>query len=143
MSTTEAMKIRISNFPGFPQLNEFTIDRSDPSLPFGTLVSVEDSDISFLLGDPFVFYPDYEFDLPEELEAEWGAVAPTDLEVWGIITYKGSFPESTINLRAPLIINRKTMSGKQLILKDSIYEVRHPLVPTSDSGGSQDAGIKP
>ncbi|NBQ61596.1 MAG: hypothetical protein EBU40_04855, partial [Proteobacteria bacterium] len=37
---------------------------------------------------------------------------------------------STVNLLAPVIVNRKRGVGKQVILSDARYSLRHPLLST-------------
>jgi flagellar assembly factor FliW len=46
-----------------------------------------------------------------------------------VICVIGATPtESTGNFQAPLIVNYKTMIGKQVILTDCGLSVRHPLL---------------
>jgi flagellar assembly factor FliW len=45
-----------------------------------------------------------------------------------VIAVIGSTPEtSTGNFQAPLLVNYEKMMGKQIILTDSGFSVRHPL----------------
>lgn len=129
--------------PGFPDLFRFILEQSDPKLPFATLQSLEDENISFLIGDPFVFFHDYEFDVTSDVESELEIKDISEVVVWAIITVRGSLAESTMNLKAPLIINNNRMYGKQIILNDPRYSLRQQLPVSSDHGGAQDAGIEP
>lgn len=129
--------------PGFPDLSAFILEQSDPSLPFATLQSLEDTNISFLIGDPFAFFREYEFDLPPDVEAELEIKDIQEVMVWAIITLRGSLAESTMNLKAPLVMNKVRMCGKQVILDDSRLSLRQQILINPEDGGKQDAGIEP
>lgn len=129
--------------PGFPDHFRFVLEQSDLELPFAFLQSLEDTNISFLIGDPFAFFKEYEFDLPHEVESELEIKDINEVMVWVIITLKGSLEESTMNLKAPLVINKNRMLGKQVILNASRYSLREQISMKSTHGGVQDASIKP
>ena len=127
--------------PGFRHLTRFILDQSNSDMPFAVLQSLENKDTWFLIGDPFVFYQDYEFELTQGEKDELGVDAADDIAVWGVITYKGSIHNATINLQAPVVINRVRGRGKQIILNDTRYSIRHPLVlKPSEKGGGNLAG---
>jgi len=62
---------------------------------------------------------------------EWeslGVIEPTK-PLSFVIVVIGSTPEtSTGNFQAPLLVNYETMTGRQVILTDSGFSVRHPLM---------------
>lgn len=113
--------------PGFEQLRTFTLIAIDPELPFSYLQSVEEANVSFLVVDPFVFFPDYEFDLPESVQLELDIRRPEDIQVWSIATVQGNLQEATVNLLGPIVINLASGKGKQVILHNTEYQVRHKL----------------
>jgi len=45
-----------------------------------------------------------------------------------IITLGKTLDSSTINLKAPLVINVRNKFGKQFIIQGDKYDTRHPLV---------------
>lgn len=126
--------------PGFQHLTKFAIEQSDPNVPLAVLQSLEEENVWFLIGDPFSFYQDYEFELSEEVENELKVEETGELTVWGIITYKGSILESTMNLQAPVVINHVKGIGKQVILNDSRFSIRHPIVHNPAIGVNSNAG---
>ncbi|AIQ26381.1 flagellar assembly protein FliW [Paenibacillus sp. FSL H7-0737] len=110
---------------GFDEKSDFAfIDIEDT--PFWYLQSMEEKELSFLLGDPFAFYPSYEFELPddetEELEIQ------SDVIVRCIITLKDQVDKSTINLLAPIVLNPGNRKGKQIVLHKSSYLTKHTLL---------------
>jgi flagellar assembly factor FliW len=36
---------------------------------------------------------------------------------------------ATVNLKGPIVINRHTMIGKQVVLSQSSYAIKHPIQP--------------
>ncbi|QSF44736.1 flagellar assembly protein FliW [Paenibacillus tianjinensis] len=110
--------------PGFEQETEFAIIELEEG-PFAYLQSLKTEELAFLLTDPFVFYPGYEFELPEaeaeELEIEQSVV------VRAIVTLREKLEESTLNLLAPIVFNPDKRAGKQIVLHHSTYSTRQLL----------------
>lgn len=110
--------------PGFEELTQFSVI-DIPDTPFAQLQSIEEDSISLLITDPFMFYPDYEFDLPpsivEELELK------SNLLIRNIVTTKPVITDSTINLLAPIIFNLDNNQARQVILQSTEYLTRHEL----------------
>lgn len=114
--------------PGFESLTRFTIITPDPELPFSFLQSADDGNIAFVITNPFLFYPEYEFDIPNEDHQHLQLTNdPADVAVWSIVSIQDHIEASTINLLAPLVINNKVSIGKQCILHGSKYTTKHPL----------------
>lgn len=119
---------KVYNFPkgipGFEEETEFALVNFDEG-PFEHLQSTRTEVLSFILVDPFLFYPDYEFDLPdseaEELDVQEGVV------VLSIVTLKEKLEHSTINLLAPVILNPLNNRAKQVVLHQSAYQTKHSL----------------
>lgn len=116
--------------PGFEEYIQFRFIEIEGDIPMKLMQSVEESNISFLIASPFFFYSEYEFDLSESAEQELEIVTESDVEVWSIVTVPADPSQATINLQAPLVINRNKQVGKQIILHDSEYNSRTPLVST-------------
>ncbi|WP_424766655.1 flagellar assembly protein FliW [Paenibacillus sp. sgz302251] len=114
--------------PGFEQYYQFGFVSVEGELPIKLMQSVEDNDISFLVASPFYFNPEYEVELSESTKQELDILTEEDVEVWSIVTMPSEPSQATINLLAPIIINRNKKIGKQLILHNSEYSSRSPLV---------------
>ncbi|WP_339267569.1 flagellar assembly protein FliW [Paenibacillus sp. FSL R5-0470] len=111
--------------PGFDDETDFAlISMEDTS--FWYLQSVKERELSFLLGDPFLFYPSYEFELPD-IEAEELRIQSNVL-IRCIITLKDQIEQSTINLLAPIVLNPDAKTGKQIVLHSAPYHTKHYLL---------------
>lgn len=110
--------------PGFEETTDFVLLDQDEA-PFYYLQSLQEKELSFVLVDPFIFYPEYEFELPdseaEELEIE------SNLVVRSILTLHEQVENSTINLLAPLVFNPDNRQAKQVVLHQTTYQTKHPL----------------
>jgi flagellar assembly factor FliW len=113
--------------PGFEHLNQFVFEEVGNDLPMKLMRAVEDQAISLLVASPFLFYPDYEWELPDIIKQELGIKNGEEVEIGSIITVPADWEKATINLLAPIVINNRTKLGKQLILHDNTYSSRAPL----------------
>jgi flagellar assembly factor FliW len=116
-----------NGIPGFEEEKQFVILLLEERSPFAILQSIHHSHVGFVIAYPFSFYPDYAFDLADEDIEKLKLSSPDDCVTYTIMTLKEPFSESTINLKAPIVINVKEKMGKQLILHDSNYPIRFPV----------------
>lgn len=120
--------------PGFEEHTEFMmIDL--PDAPFAYLQSVKESQISLLITDPFIFFPNYEFDLSERVVEELNL--GSSFLIRCIVTLKQDVSQSTINLLAPIVFNLDNHTARQVILHSSEYQSRH-LLWSGESESSPD-----
>ncbi len=113
--------------PGFESYKYFTISKVKENEKFYMIISKEDSNIGFVSVSPFEIKNDYEIDLSDEFIEELNIKNPEDVLVLCLITLGKTLKESTVNLKAPIIINMKNNKGKQLILQDDKYKIKEPL----------------
>lgn len=113
--------------PGFEHVNQFILQEVGNDLPMKLMKAVGDQDISLLIASPFLFYPDYEWELSETMKQELNIENEEEVEIWSIITVPLELSKATINLLAPIILNSRTKVGKQHILHDNTYSSRAPL----------------
>ena len=111
--------------PGFDEETDFALIAMAET-PFWYLQSIKNKGLSFLLGDPFVFYPSYEFELLNEEAEELGI--DNEVIVRCVITLKEQVELSTINLLAPIVLNPVGHSGKQIVLHKAPYHTKHSLL---------------
>ncbi|MGL4802932.1 MAG: flagellar assembly protein FliW [Cetobacterium sp.] len=114
--------------PGLEEYKDFVIDDIKDNPKFKTITSRENSNIGFVSISPFEVRKDYEIDLSDEIISELGIEKPEDVLVLNLITLGATLKNSTVNLKAPVIINIKNNKGKQLILQDDRYEIKEPLI---------------
>ena len=97
----------------------------------------EESEISFATVNPFDIYSEYEINLNEETIKELEVERPEDVLVLSIITLGKTLETSTMNLKAPVVINIKNCLGKQFILQNERYETKHPLIRREQNVSNQ------
>lgn len=113
--------------PGFEYLRKFRIEDVNNSKDYKIIRSLEE-DISFSAVLPFNIYDEYEIDLTEEIVKELEIKHPTDVLVLNIITLGKTLEESTVNLKAPVIINVSNNMAKQFIIQCDTYDTKHLLI---------------
>lgn len=123
--------------PGFEEETDFALIAMADT-PFWYLQSVSNMGLSFLLGDPFDFYPSYEFELPDD-EAEELDI-DNEVIVRCVITLKEQAEESTINLLAPIVLNPRFRLGKQIVLHKAPYHTKHNLLQEQSVIDGKDGG---
>ncbi len=117
--------------PGFEHCKQFAFSEIEETVPFGTLRSMEDEEVSFVIVDPFLFYREYEFDLPETATRELGLESAEPLLIRAIVTLREELETATVNLVAPIVINNENKLGKQIILSNTPFSTRHQLFESS------------
>lgn len=114
--------------PGFEEYRTFVINEVKENNKFKMITSTENINIGFIAISPFEVKKDYEIDLNDEIINELKVESPKDVLVLSLITLGKTLNKSTVNLKAPIIINIKNNKGKQLILQDDKYQIKEPLI---------------
>jgi flagellar assembly factor FliW len=120
--------------PGFPQIHRFVVLELNELEPFRYLQALDDPPIALYVINPFLVETNYEFRLTESDMEDVGSSNASELTVYSVATIPEDPNDATLNLIAPIVINEKMRSGKQVILHESKYSVKHPLL----SGGGQE-----
>lgn len=114
--------------PGFEDLREFVLIQPDPNVPFSYLQSVNQGEISMIVTSPFLFYPEYDLEVTEQVLQDLKIEQESDVFIWTTISIKDEIQTATINLLAPIVMNVKQKLGRQMILHDSQYQTKHKLI---------------
>jgi flagellar assembly factor FliW len=118
-----------SGLPGFAGETEFVLlDLPDNPL-FQILQSMKTSGIAFIVTNPYQIYKDYTFRLDESILQSLQIKNEKEVAVLSIVTLKEPFKTSTLNLKAPIIINSNLKQGKQYILTIEDYSSKASIVP--------------
>jgi flagellar assembly factor FliW len=118
--------------PGFPQIHRFVVLELDKLKPFQYLQALDDPPIALFVINPFIVDPTYEFRLTDSDMEDLNSANSAELAVYAVATIPEDPNEATLNLMAPIVINDKDRCGKQVILHDSKYSVKHPLFDNAD-----------
>lgn len=112
---------------GFEQIKDYALATNPEEQPFMWLRVLDNSALAFVVIDPFIIKPDYLPDIPPADVDFLQLKKPEDALLLGIVTLnEGRQP--TINLKAPVVLNRHTRIGKQVIIANANnYSVKHAL----------------
>ena len=117
-----------AGIPGFEQNKKFIIANVPEYLPFEWLVCVDGSRLRFAVINPMLFDPGYAPDIQKQQISELQIEKPEDILIYVIVTIRDNPMESTANLIGPVIINRTTRFGKQVIIDDERYTTQEPII---------------
>ncbi len=112
---------------GFEQIKDYQLSSQPHEEPFAWLTVKGDSSLAFVVINPFLVDPDYSPDLPTQDARFLGLEEPEDALLFNIVTLHGG-GKATVNLKGPIVINRHTLIGKQVVVANAPeYSVQHPL----------------
>jgi flagellar assembly factor FliW len=112
---------------GFEQIKNYALLANPVEKPFAWLRVTENASLAFVVIDPFIVMPDYKPDIPQTDVDFLELADATDALLLGIVTIHGQ-NRATMNLKGPIVINRRTHTGKQVIIANAAdYSVQHPL----------------
>ena len=112
---------------GFEKIKKYVLLAKPEEDPFMWLQMTEGDKKAFLIISPFLVLPDYQPDIPTADVTFLELNEPADALVFGICTLRGR-TGSTINLKGPLVVNRHTLIGKQVIPQNADqYSLTYPL----------------
>lgn len=117
---------------GFPDCTRFTFIDEERAAPFRMLQSLDNSALAFVVVDPLIAKPDYQFDVTVEDLKLIKADSTDNLLVFAIVTMNRNIHEVTINLQGPLVINTKQKLGHQFVLIETDYTTREKLLQNTD-----------
>jgi flagellar assembly factor FliW len=112
--------------PGFERCRKFVLLSSDSIAPVNCLHGLDAPEPSFLCVDPSLVYARYRPVLSEADRARLGDHNDADL-VWLAFVTLGAGSSGVVNLRAPVVINARRMTGLQTIQSRKQYRIAHPL----------------
>ena len=116
---------------GFPDVKRFVILQHKENSPFFWYQSVDDPMLAFVIMSPFLFKPDYKVDSENVLkEMSWNEEEKqNNLELYVVVNIPKRAPDKmTANLIGPILINNKIHQAVQMVISDSHYTHKFPLV---------------
>ena len=132
-AATDVVEISFpAGLPGFPNAHRFELAPWGPAgSPFLILTSSDDPDVGFVVVPPWVFYPDYEFELDAGTAERLSLAKAGDAVVFAVVTLRDRAEDSTLNLLGPIVVNRFSHEAAQVVLPSAGYSVRAPLAIAS------------
>ena len=133
--TIDISEKEIVRFPeglyGFENETEFTLLPFNPIVesPMEWMQSLKSDHLAFVVTDPYLYLPDYKLKLSEE-DKKRVELEEDDLFLTrAIVTIPENYSEMTVNLIAPVVINKDKGVAKQFVLTNMDYDTRHYLLP--------------
>lgn len=118
-----------AGIPGFPDVKKYILLEHNEQRVFHILQGVDDPAVAFVLVDPRTFVSDYTVEVPRDEVEELQLESEDETTLFAIVTVPPGNPRGmTANLQAPVVVNSRARIGRQLILVDSSYSIRHPLL---------------
>lgn len=131
LGQVEASESEILTFenglPGFENEKNFILLSIEGNEVYQILQSINSKEVGFVTANPYLFISDYTFDLDEATVETLNIESEEDIIVLSIVTVKERFNASTVNLKAPVIINTKSKIAKQCILEKTDYPIRYSI----------------
>jgi flagellar assembly factor FliW len=116
---------------GFAQYRRAELLYMPGHLPFLWMkLSGEPGGVNFVVIEPGGIIPDYEIEIFDNDAESLGLSDPSEAMVLNIVTLRQQAPlDATVNLIGPIVVNRRTRIGRQLVIANhSRYSARHLLV---------------
>ena len=107
--------------------NFLLLSDDEEDLPVACLQSIDQPRVRLLVTDPRLIDQNYAINLTDADRSSLDLQAPdedTALFCTLSVSQDGAI---TANLLGPLVINKRTRCGRQLVLSDSGYSTRHPV----------------
>jgi flagellar assembly factor FliW len=112
---------------GFERVKNYLLLTRPGEDPFMWLQMVGETKKAFLVVPPHFVLADYAPDLSDLDVAFLELNDPSEAYILNIVTMGGN-GQATVNLRGPIVINRRTLIGKQIIpVNAAEFALRHPL----------------
>lgn len=116
-----------SGLLGFEQIKKYVLLSTPEEAPFLWLQMLDDPNLAFLVVSPCAVVADYQPEISDEDSDYLGLQSPQDAIVFNIVTTRQD-GKTTVNLKGPIVINRFTLVGKQLVPKNAAdYSLTHEL----------------
>jgi len=110
---------------GFPELKKYClVDPADDTLILW-LQSLDNPSVAFPVLEPKIFRPEYSVKLSAAELRELKLENVNQSAVFAILTIPGDATQMTANLKAPLVINLKAQTARQVVLQENEYSVKH------------------
>ncbi len=120
---------------GFGEYQRAELLYQSDHLPFLWMRLFGPETLHFVVIEPGGIIPGYEPEIFDEDALQLDLRDPAEAMILNIVTLKRQQPvEATVNLIGPLIVNRRTRTGRQLVISNySRYSAHHSLVENLQS----------
>lgn len=115
--------------PGFDDAKHFVLaDLTDDGI-FQQLTCLEDPELILVVMFPWLAFPDYSPDLPDAELRNLDITTPEDVTLFCTVIVVEDEETLYVNLRAPFVVNSRTLEARQIVLDDESIPMRAPIRP--------------
>ncbi|MBC2606037.1 flagellar assembly protein FliW [Pelagicoccus albus] len=118
---------------GLEDATRFELLINEEEEPFMWIRCADQHELGFVVIEPTAILSDYDLEIADDDASKLEIAQAEDALVLNIVTLKNDDIEAaTVNLIGPIVINRRTLKGKQLIAANYMkFSARHPLLSDS------------
>ncbi len=125
---------------GYEELSKYTLIDHNENSCFKWFQSAEAGEVAFPVTTTSYFNIEYDFEISDSDAEKIALTSVENLIVLNIATIPHSNPKNTtINLKAPIIINVENKKGMQIVLNDDRYAIRYPLFANQAAPKKEDS----
>lgn len=125
--TDEQLVTLVDGMLGFTEATRFALIEDEVGEPFQWMQSLEEPSLAFVVIDPSLLLAEYHFSVKKEQIRALKTADVEELQVFTIVTMAGDILDVTVNLQGPIVMNKNTRIGLQIVLNDPKFSTRHPL----------------
>ncbi len=114
----------VNGIIGFPEIYRYTLLEYNP--PFSWLHSLERPELAFVVVNAAEFGEEYSFNLPIG-DGDIDLRQDDEVAIINLVSVRPDPSMTTVNLKAPVIVNLRNMKGTQVVLDDPRFPVRMQL----------------
>ncbi|MEN1967319.1 flagellar assembly protein FliW [Lentibacillus sp. N15] len=123
-----------AGLPGFLEETEFMLLDLPGNSVFQLLQSLKTPTTAFVVTNPHHFYKEYTVNLDDSIIEALRITNEQDVAILVIVTLASPLEQSTLNLKAPVVINVTSRYGKQYILNTTDYSSKAVITPNAANG---------
>jgi flagellar assembly factor FliW len=115
---------------GLPELQRFDIAPIPNTWPLLSMQSGGSEEICFAVVEPHTLVAGYELEVSDDDAEQLRLKSAEDVIIFNIVTIHSLLPQYvTVNLVGPVVVNRHTLVGKQIIIANfDQYSAQHVLI---------------
>jgi flagellar assembly factor FliW len=115
-----------SGLIGFPNETQFVLLRPNTKKPIAWLQSLKTPGLAFPVVESTRIAPPYPSETEESLAGQAG-IGKESVSIFVIVSVRSKAPKVVGNLLAPIVVDRQTGSGAQVVLDAKKYSASTPL----------------
>lgn len=117
--------------PGFDEYKDYVIlydNDGEKQELFAWLQCATEQELAFPVVDPFRIMETYNPMIEDDLLKPLGDFTDEDLMVLLLVTVPSDVKKTSVNMKAPLLINSLNRRAMQVIVENEDYEIKHMLI---------------